>query len=258
MIRLDCSKNWKLLSIAALTVLMCGGSVRAADVTAITNSSDLDLAGDIVYAVNFSPANPNVEVDGTTFQTFTTSADVAGVTVSPDPIRSFLGTEGFFNQFPALGGDGDVNTVVGSFIDSQDTENDVNVPTMDLGLDVSAGQPYQLQMLFSEGFFTASAERIFDISIEGVLEVDDLDVFAVLGDAGISPDGATLPGAVLVTHEFVAGDSSLDITLSDETSFSVLSGIILEVVPEPSSSLLTIAGLFAFNAFRKRRNEYKR
>ena len=241
---------WKTAAIAA--ILMLGGNrLSAANITAIDNSDDLDLTGNLVYAINFSPASPNLEVDGTTFQTLTASADVVGASVAPEPIRSFSGTEGFFNQFPALGGDADLNTVLGSFIDSSTADN-MDLPQFDVGLDVNSGQAYKLQMLFSEGFFTEAGQRIFDVSIEGTLEVDDLDAFQVLVDAGITPAAET-PGAVLVTHDFVAGDNRLDLTFTNSASLSVLSGLTLEAVPEPSGGALTMIGLLGLTSLRRKR-----
>ncbi len=220
------AENWKNSIVAKLAAfVLLGGVTRAATIESIDNSSGVDLSGNIAYAVNFSPVTPDVTVDGTTFQTFTANADVEGLTVTPEPIRSFTGSEGFFKQFPALGGDDNLNTVIGSFIDAN--SDGVDLTEFDMGLEVVSGQAYRLQLLFSEGFFTESGARVFDVSIEGSLEVGDLDPFKVLGDAGIAPDAGTMAGAVVVTHDFVAGDDTLNINFKNKTSFSVLSGLVL-------------------------------
>ena len=51
--------------------------------------------------------------------------------------------------------------------------------------DVANGD-YQVDLFFDELFFTSAGSRIFDVEIEGVLELDDFDTAAVLGnDSGV-------------------------------------------------------------------------
>ncbi|MES2202006.1 MAG: malectin domain-containing carbohydrate-binding protein [candidate division FCPU426 bacterium] len=52
--------------------------------------------------------------------------------------------------------------------------------TLEYDVDVPAGS-YNVTLWFSEGYWTASGKRVFDVVVEGVTVVSGLDVFAVAG-----------------------------------------------------------------------------
>lgn len=231
--------------VGGVSLILAAGSASAV-VSAFQNSSDLDLDGTFAYAINFGTGDVDTDVDGLIFNPVGDGNTVAGVSTTPDPIRTFGGplgpvTEGFWNVTPALGGDDDINTVLSSLIDAHDTS--AGVDSFEVDLDAVDGQAYRLQLILNEEFFQSDASRVFDISVDGVLVADDLDPYKVaVTDSGTAEGDS----AVLVSYDFV-GDGTVDIEFTNETSFAILSGLTLEVVPEPASvGLLAIGGLAIF------------
>lgn len=229
-----------LLAWATSAVLCCSVPANA-QVSTIQNSTDLDLSGTIDYSVNFGGnSGATFEVDGVTFDPFGGGDTVAGVSTDPAGLRTFTGAEGFWNITPNLGGDVDINSVLSPIIDANDG---ADLTGFGIDLDTTIGQTYKLQLIMMERFFQTAGSRIFDISVDGVAVVNDLDLYQVaVVDAGL-PEG---DGAVLVTHQFVS-DGTVDIDFSNDASLSLIAGLTLEsvaAIPEPSAAFaLSLLGL---------------
>ena len=117
--------------------------------------------------------------------------------------------------------------------------------------DLTVGEPYKLQLLFDEQE-AATLLRGWDVIINGVLAADDMT--STLG-------GTATPGVgVVLTHEFVAEDTSLTIILDGADTDAayadknpILQGVTLEhvPVPEPTTLGLLLAGLGLLLARRR-------
>ena len=81
-------------------------------------------------------------------------------------------------------------------------------------IDVPNGD-YVVDLHFAEIFHSAPGKRIFDVSIEGVLRDDDLDIFATVGKYA----------AIVRSHSVTVSDGLLNIDLSATANAGKLSGI---------------------------------
>ncbi|MEM9419672.1 MAG: malectin domain-containing carbohydrate-binding protein [Planctomycetota bacterium] len=202
------------------------------------------MSGTFDYAVNFGPGSSNVIVDGLTFNPFGGGSTITGVSTDPDPLRTFAGSEGFFNIAPNLGGDANINSVIQPLIDAN---SGGDLSSFEVDLDASNGQAYKMQLIMMEEFFQVAGSRVFDITVDGVTVANNLDLYQV---AVIDAAEAEGDAAVVVTYEFVS-DGTVDINFSNDTSLAVLSGLTLEVVPEPSTLALSLLGGFGLCARRR-------
>ena len=126
---------------------------------------------------------------------------------------------------------------------------------------LTASQPYKAQLLFFDVFqnfldpTTTTNKRLFDIVIEGNLEIDNFDIVSLTGSGGTV--------GALVTHWFTGpGDGILNIALIPQNfppNFSPLIGAMtVEPVPEPATIArlgIGIAGLAGGAARRKLKNK---
>ena len=112
------------------------------------------------------------------------------------------------------------------------------------------GQQYKLTLLFSD---SNSTNRTFDISINEIQAADDFSVGSLTG--GDNTKGAWW------TYEFTSGSNELNILLNGGSvpGFTnidrnpVLSGLMLEAIPEPGSAMTASVALAALT-LRRRRN----
>lgn len=78
------------VGLLALAITLCGSSqasttVNAGSISAIQGPNDLDLLGEIVYAINFSPNDPPRTVNGIVF-TPDTAPPVGATLVGPQNV----------------------------------------------------------------------------------------------------------------------------------------------------------------------------
>jgi len=107
-------------------------------------------------------------------------------------------------------------------------------PKVDVDLDVTAGQEYELQLLFSENFYQVAGARHFDIAVEGVTIVDEFTPIPAGAEWTTAPNTG-----VVVTYQFVAGDSVINVDLTKGSSGDlnpILQGVILKTVSAPASA----------------------
>ncbi|MCH8044807.1 MAG: cadherin domain-containing protein [Planctomycetes bacterium] len=125
------------------------------------------------------------------------------------------------------------------------TSNDINLETVMHSLrwtrapgpvtvtlqNLVVGEQYKLQLLMREAGFN----RGFDVYVEGLKIVDDLNPGIVQGGA------SSIDHAAVVTYEFVAPDTTLDITLIQPAPFPdnnpILQGFTLEELGPPTTVL---------------------
>lgn len=216
------------------------GAMNAPVAGRITGVSTLDTTGTFDYAIDFgntSSANgPGAKVvNGLTFQ-------------SAESATSF----GVFaeNNIPYhlvdLGPTADDNALedILHTIRYEDTASEGEVLATDLP--VTAGQMYKLTLLFAD---SNAANREFDVNVDGMRIWDNYRVGTFGGTTSF------------LTWEFTAPDAMLNVMLDGFTTSvfnnaggddnPILSGLMLERVPEPSAGLLAAAaGLLAL---RRRR-----
>ena len=175
-------------------------------VTTFRTAADLDFSGDFVYGINVGGPAENDFGDALTI------GDVE-LTAGTNDDELDLNDQGVYmtvaNELPSW-----FSAAASGFGDGSDDDNNLGFalqsirwnqpPGIEVGLDVEPGESYKLQLMMGEG----CCDRGFDVLVEGELMVDNLIVHD-LQDEGIN-DGTS---AVAFTHEFVAGDDQVDITL---------------------------------------------
>jgi len=197
----------------------------------------LDLDGNFVYAVNVRGPAAGAVRDATF-----TDDSAPGVTIA-------AGAELLNWITPNYGittNDDNLETVLQSIRNAGANPGTVTIDLANLEI----GKPYKLQLLFAEG----CCNRGFDVLVEGGLVADEFSPLAL--QEGVAGNSA-LYGTV-VTHEFTAGDTTLNIVLSGAAaSFPdqnpIIQGLTLELVPEPGALLLAVMGLVGLAAFGRRR-----
>ena len=214
------------------------GVVGTASSGVITGPASLDTTGTFAFALDFANDGGPKTVNGLTFQPAEGSA--SAFTYAENAI--------FYNR-PEFGADASsealedvLHTIRWEGFDGQGDNVAVDL------LGITPGQDYKLTLLFSD---SNSLARVFDISINGILAGDDWSV-------GSQTAGDNTKGAWW-SYEFKASGSELNILLDGATvpAFAgidrnpVISGLMLEVIPEPGSAALLAGG--AAMLLRRRR-----
>ncbi|OFX61066.1 MAG: hypothetical protein A2066_12420 [Bacteroidetes bacterium GWB2_41_8] len=86
---------------------------------------------------------------------------------------------------------------------------------------VESGKKYMLTLKFAEIFFSTSGSRLFDVSVEGKLFLDNFDVFAKAGGKNIAKDTS-----IVVT----ATDNLINIELANVLDNVSIKGIVIDEV----------------------------
>lgn len=206
----------------------------------ITSAASIDTTGVFAYALDFGNSS-SLNGPG--------SKVVNGLTFSPAEGASGAYTFAENNipyHFVDIGSSASDNALedILHTIRWEETASEGEVVAIDLN--VNSGQQYKLTMLFAD---SNALNREFDINIDGVRVWDNFRVSSLGGDAAY------------LTYEFTAGDNQLNLMLDGFTTsiFNVppgddnpiISGLMLEVVPEPGS--VALAGLSACALLMRRR-----
>jgi PEP-CTERM motif len=241
-----------LLATAAL--LICGHSVWSATtvtlgtVTPISGPGDLDLTGDIRYAVHFGPNNPfTLTVNGVPFQSDTTFIPGASF-VGPQAV----GAPGWQTK-PEFGGTADEDALEIIYQDIRWSQTGVD-PPLQANLDVTSGDQYKLQILFYGNW--DGDNRRWDVMVEGVPAVDEI-VSLGISNAGELPAYSPNRGLVY-TYDFTAPDSQVNVMMGSlfgdfdgGDRNPIWQGLTLERIPEPAA--ITLSGLGLLALLRRRR-----
>ncbi|MBC8471148.1 MAG: hypothetical protein H8D56_16930 [Planctomycetes bacterium] len=201
-------------SIALVFVLSLFGTVAEgndAEILPVNSPADLDLSGNIVYAINFGN-NGSPNVDGVAFLQ---DQDYPGVTLGKtgEDLATIQG-----GAYPDTG-DPDLDKLLAG-VAWQNSGGNVTTSVNASGLVI--GTPYQLQLIFY-----TDHSRYMDIIVEGSI-VARYDPFRAQG----STDGM---GGSMVKYDFTAGDNTLNVDMkSISSNASVISGLILTEKPSVS------------------------
>jgi hypothetical protein len=198
----------------------------------------LDLEGNFAYAINVG--GPGATVGGVVF-TDGTEAGMAGGSSAGAAITDA-------NEIP------DWHTAAYGDSAADDGLEQVarsirwnTPPGLAIDLEVTPGQEYKVQMIFAE----TCCDRGFDIRVEDELLVDNFNVQVTQGGINNSTAGA------VYSYNVIAGDDVLNIALGGSNPLApdnnpILNGLTLEIVPEPSAGLLSLIGMLAIAAKRRK------
>jgi hypothetical protein len=160
-------------------------AIRFGEVKAIRGPADLDLEGEILYAINFSADDPPRQVKGVTFVPDTHS--IAGATlVAPQQVLGWQAK-------PEFGEGADDNQL-------EEILADIRWAVAGAGerlratLAVQAGEQYRLQILISGN---SPEDRRWDIRVGGREAVDEISSLGVTPGQAYSADRATLYTCVI-------------------------------------------------------------
>lgn len=172
-------------------------SVNAGTVSVINGPDQLDLAGEIPWAINFSLNDPPLYVKGVLFRPDTTLP--AGFEVANNHATPYA-------TKPNFGTGADNDNLEQIFEDLRYCVPIPNGQSLQAHVPVTAGQTYKIQILFNGNHVES---RIWDIEVEGVQTVDEV---TSLGMSGTAYAANT---AVVYTHTVTVADSTLDIRMGD-------------------------------------------
>lgn len=204
----------------------------------------LDLEGAFPYAIQFSTDGPRT-LSSLTFSNYTA---VSGLGISTHFQVNNWGTK------PEFGNSTDDNTLEDMMFDIA-----YNNGTLSLTLsNLTVGEDYKLQLLFSENFWQGSTgRRSQSIDLEGGRIVTNLDT--LLGTSWTTAPN-THTGIVLVSHIFTAGDSVLNLdlmlgTVPGTDGAPLIGALTLELIPEANGLLFIgfgVCGALLINRRRRR------
>jgi len=210
------------------------GIITTGSFTGADAGEGLDFEGSFEYAVNVL-GNGGFNIGDASF----TNDSVSGVNISAQ--HSIL------NWHNAnYGNSADDNSLEYVMQSIRWSGAGTDVVRVDMS-DLVVGDSYSLQLLFAETCCT----RGFDVFAEGQKIVDDFSPYVEQGFVNNQSAGA------FVRYDFVAGDSTLNITFGGSAPFGdnnpILNGFTLEhvtSVPEPSTTALLALSLFGLAARR--------
>ena len=216
-------------------------TASATMISTFTSSADLDLSGDYVYAVSLGGTwnNASVDIQNATFVDHRVSGDVTVITTGNAVISPYYETS------PDYGTDNALELLMHGLVLAWGTD-----PSVGVSVDVVAGQQYELQLFFSENSYKTAGARNFDIAVENVTIADEFTPIPAGADWTTAPHTG-----VWVTHQFIAGDTTLNIDLTPGSSGDpnpYLGAFTLEAIPEPATfGMLASGAIFLLLARRK-------
>lgn len=231
------TNRW-LSYIVAFSCFVASYSVRADLVSTFSGPDDIDLSGDVVYAVDFPGAGGTVK--GVNF----TGESTPGVTINsnfaPDPWAT--------------------RPDYGSGSDSDNLESimhgiraGLNGGGVAIDIDVDPSKTYQLQLFFSENFWDTPGSRTFDVSVENTEVLTDFDILDATGGWSTAPNR----GAVYISDPMVAGDGILSISLTPGSGIApdtnpIINAFALTSIPEPTGFAILLFASLGLACARRR------
>jgi hypothetical protein len=243
------SSLWLLALLSSAALAGPNTVVTLGTVDQIDGPNDLDLTGNIVYAVDNGIDGVGATVQGVAF----TQNPLGYTTTGPGP------TPGGWTSYAMSDGAPADNAALNSIL------TDIACcGTHSYDFVVTPGKNYKVQMLWGEN--GGSQPRIWDIMVEGAVTVDEVDSNGLIV-GGVQPPSTGGLTATRYTFELAALDGVLDIDIGGSLLVGagelgadrnyVLSAIIIEElvdIPEPSTiAIWALIGLVAAGfGFRRR------
>jgi len=210
----------RTVNVALIVVLLSLGAFvegSTVDIRAVNSPNDLDLSGQVIYAINFGN-NGNPKFGDFVFSQ---DQDYPGISV----VKSDEGAVTKWGGVYPGTGNGELDKLLGGVVIkwwdswSPDCTTYVNAP----GLKV--GTPYMLQIICYEPLHGG---RFFDFVVEGQTVAANIE--------SLSQQGGVLgEGGFLVEYVFTATDSMLNIAMApvpnDGSTASGLAGFVLTEIP---------------------------
>ncbi|NQV35905.1 MAG: hypothetical protein HQ515_24655 [Phycisphaeraceae bacterium] len=202
-------------SMALIMVLVLMGSLvqgSETEILPVNSPADLDLSGDIMYAVNFGD-NGNPTVGGTVFSQ---DEECPGITL--EAVDLFEGPATWWGPYPGTE-DAGLNLLLNGMAAT-------SIPSDEFKIDVQglvSGRLYLLQLVFYE---PENHGRSVDFTVENEKIVTGFDPLNAQG-------GVAGQGGSLIKYEFTAGDSILNILMVNYSHACGLSGLILTEIANP-------------------------
>jgi hypothetical protein len=225
-------------------------TINLGTVTPIAGPGDLDLDGDMVYAVHFGPNNPvTLTVNGVPFLSDTTF--IPGATfIGPQAV----GPPGWQTK-PEFGATADDDALENIYQDIRWANNMLG-ETLQAHLDVTPGEPYRLQILFYGNW--VGDDRRWDITVDGAEAIDQITSLGVSNFGEVPPHS---PNQGLVyTYDFMAPDNQVNVIMGQLFGVTegadlnaIWQGLTLERIPEPAAVALGGLGLLALVGRRRRK-----
>lgn len=199
-------------STAVIFLLVVLGNLAVAggvQISPVNTAEDLDLSGDIVYAVNFGN-NGNPEVGGIVFSQ---DQECPAITLHVQG----EGPATWWGPYPGTG-DAGLDELLNGLAYRYDT------PPLEISIDaggLTVGRSYVLQII---GYEPESHSRNIDIIVEDEEIVTGLDPI-------IEQGGFVGKGGLVIKYQFVARDSVLNIRMLSHINACAISGFILSTQP---------------------------
>ncbi len=217
------SKKAISFSVGSVLVLVLFGSLAEGGnvvVSPVNTVADLDLSGEVVYAINFGN-NGTPKFGSFVFQDDSYYPGVTCVKTMELVITKWPG-----GIYPNTG-DSELDRLLGGMIARNDGPGQCTTSVALGGLTV--GMSYQLQIIYYDGL---GHSRLADITVEGVKILESFDFFRAQGNVSGKGGG-------VVTYVFVAGDPTLNIAMTpipnDGSTASGISGLIVTKLATLSS-----------------------
>jgi len=195
--------------LSSIWSLAEGGGV---EILPLNSPADLDLSGNIVYAINFGN-NGNPQFGEVVFSQDQDCPDVTFTTTAEGESSSWQG-------LPPNTGDSNLDMLLHG-VTWQNSGG--SVTTSITAGELILGMQYQLQLIFY-----TDHTRPMDIVVDGDIIIEHYDPFPAQG-------WVQGKGGSIVKHNFTAGDATMNIDITarpdDGSTASVISGLILSEVP---------------------------
>lgn len=207
------------LGILSLSCITTEGSVI---IQQLNSAADLDLSGNIIYAVNFGN-NGSPIIGGVVFSQ---DQDYPAITTGV-----LSGETGVHWWGPSPGtADAGLNQLMDSLAYRYAPPSEMLINAGGL----NPGTPYLLQIIVYE---PEDHGRNIDITVEGNEIVTGFNPIVEQG-------GVVGQGGSVIKYDFIAGDPILNIRMLSHEDAVGLSGFMLTVIPEPATvTLLGLGGL---------------
>jgi len=209
-------------------------------VATVDQVADLDLGGNVVKAINFTGSTgTNKTIGGVTFLASNKGATVDGVTNNAGGTVGPGGDQSTWAPGPSTG-DADLNALFSTANYYFGTTGEIDVALAVNGL-------YNVQLLLYDGW--AQQDRQATFTIEG-----DSFLHDYMDAQGAVPGGTEYGNGAVLNHTVMVADGVLDIDIEQKQGGAApIGGLVVTLIPEPSTLTLFILSLLGLLACGRRR-----